>query len=49
MLNPLNCKINKVTYAADDLITSFIFKNEFLYEVIRYPQGQQWINGSLIH
>ncbi len=49
LLNPFNCKIDKVNYTADDLITSYMFKNEFLCEVFRYPQRQQWINGSLIH
>jgi len=49
MLNPFICKIDKVTYTADDLITSYMLKNEFLHEVIRCPQAKQWINGSLNH
>jgi len=49
LINPFNRKIDKITYTADDLITSYMFKNEFLYEINRYPQRQQWIHGSLIH
>jgi ankyrin repeat protein len=49
MLNPYECIIDKVQYIADDLITSYMFKNEFLHEIKRYPYSQQWKNGSLIH
>ena len=48
-LNPFHCKIDQIVYTADDLITSYMFKNEFLHEVCRCPKQEQWINGSLIH
>lgn len=49
MLNPYECLINKDNYISDDLITSYMFKNEFLYEIARCPSIEQWKNGSLIH
>jgi ankyrin repeat protein len=48
-LNLFTCKIDKITYTADELITSYMFKTEFLYEINRYSKPNQWINGSLIH
>jgi ankyrin repeat protein len=47
--NPSTCKIDKTNYTADDLITSYMLKNEFMHEIVRYPKHQQWTNGSLIH
>lgn len=49
MLNQRTYKIDKEIYTAEDLITSYMFKNEFLHEVIRYSHPQQWIYGGLIH
>ena len=41
--------IDNVKYLGDELITSYMFKNEFFHEVKRYPHGDQWKNGCLIH
>ncbi|CAF0831043.1 unnamed protein product [Adineta steineri] len=49
LLIPYKCKIDKLVYTDEDLITSYMFKNEFLHEIIRYPQQQQWTDTSLIH
>ena len=49
LLNPRKFKIDKIDYTADDLITSYMFKNEFLYEIVRYPNRDQWTDRSLIH
>ena len=49
MLNPYECSIGKDRYISDDLISSYMFKNEFLYEIARCPLVEQWKNGSLIH
>ncbi|CAF2612416.1 unnamed protein product [Rotaria sp. Silwood2] len=48
-INPYECRIDKVTYVADELLTSYMIKSEFLHEISRYPQSQQWIKGGLIH
>ncbi|CAF1045002.1 unnamed protein product [Rotaria sp. Silwood1] len=48
-INPYECRIDKVTYVADELLTSYMIKTEFLHEISRYPQRQQWIKGGLIH
>lgn len=49
MLNEVKYKVDKIDYTADDLITSYMFKNEFFYELIRYPNLGQWNNKSLIN
>ena len=34
---------------AEELITSYMFKTEFLHEAARHPHPAQWIGGGLIH
>ncbi|CAF3927332.1 unnamed protein product [Rotaria sp. Silwood1] len=48
-INPYENRIENVIYTSEELLTSYMLKTEFLHEISRYPQRQQWINGGLIH
>lgn len=48
-LNPYECRVGKVIYTSEDLLTSYMLKIEFLGEINRFPHRQHWINGGLIH
>jgi ankyrin repeat protein len=48
-LLPSEHTVGKLKYTAEELITSYMFKTEALYEAQRCPHREQWINGSLIH
>lgn len=49
MLTTYNCQFEKTSYTAEELITSYMFKNEFLREIERCSHSSQWKDGSLIH
>lgn len=48
-INPYKCSVDNESYSADDLLTSYMLKTEFLHEINRNPQQHKWINGGLIH
>ena len=49
LLNENKIEIDNIKYNEEELITSYMFKNEFYFELVRYPNLKQWINSSLIH
>lgn len=46
---PFHCQIDRITYTADELLTSYMFKTVFLHEIYGHPKRNQWINGGLVH
>ncbi|CAF0964412.1 unnamed protein product [Adineta ricciae] len=49
ILFPFKSHIGTSIYTNEDLLTSYMFKNEFFHELYRFPFESQWINGSLTH
>lgn len=49
MLHSFDQTINQVKYTNEHFVTSYMFKNQFRYEMLKYPHPNQWNNNSLVH